>query len=123
MKQRVGRCLCVAAGLLALPVAASAQSHAYTTSWVNVRAGPASDYPIVTQLPGGVPVTVMGCIGNFQWCDIAGPNLRGWVYASLLSSPYQGRNVPLMNHGTLIGLPIVGFSMADYCGNYYRGRP
>ncbi|QQC64185.1 SH3 domain-containing protein [Paraburkholderia ginsengisoli] len=123
MKQHLVRCLYMAAGLLALPGAADAQSQAFTSSTVNVRAGPASDYPIVAQLPGGVPVTVMGCLSNYQWCDVAAPNLRGWVYASRLSSPYQGGNVPLMNYGTVLGLPILGFSIADYWGNYYRGRP
>ena len=123
MKQHLVQCLYLAAGLLALPTVASAQSQAFTTSSVNVRAGPAADYPIVAQLPGGVAVTVMGCLSNFQWCDVAGPNLRGWVYASRLSSPYQGNNVPLMNYGTVIGLPVLGFSIADYWGNYYRGRP
>ncbi|MFT4070043.1 SH3 domain-containing protein [Paraburkholderia sp.] len=122
MKQQRMVGLYLAAGLLALPALASAQSQAYTTSRVNVRAGPASDYPIVTQLPAGVPVTVMGCLGNYQWCDVAAPNLRGWVYASLLSSPYQGGNVPL-SYGATIGLPIIAFSITDYWGNYYRGRP
>ncbi|OLL30453.1 peptide-binding protein [Burkholderia sp. SRS-W-2-2016] len=123
MKQKLVLGCYVAAGLLALPVAADAQSQAYTTSRVNVRAGPASDYPIVTQLPGGVPVSVMGCLSNYQWCDVATPNVRGWVYASLLSSPYQGGNVPLMNYGAAIGLPILAFSLSDYWGNHYRGQP
>jgi len=109
--------------VLGLSVVASAQSQAYTTSRVNVHAGPAADYPIVTQLPAGVPLTVMGCLGNFHWCDVAAPNLRGWVFAARLSVPYQGGNVPLVNYGTVIGLPIVGFAIADYWGNYYRGRP
>ena len=77
----------------------------------------------MTQLPGGVPVTVMGCISNYQWCDVAAPNLRGWVYAARLSYPYQGSNVPVMSYGTVIGLPIVTFSIGTYWGNYYRGRP
>lgn len=123
MKQRLVRCLCAVAGVLALPAAACAQSQAYTNGTVNVRAGPASDYPIVTQLPGGVPVTVMGCISNYQWCDVAAPDLRGWVYAGRLSYPYQGGNVPVMTYGTVIGLPIVTFSIGTYWGNYYRGRP
>jgi uncharacterized protein YraI len=123
MQQHLVRCLYVAAGLLALPAAASAQSQAYTNSVVNVHAGPASDYPVVQQLPGGVPVTVMGCLSNYQWCDVAGPNLRGWVYASRLNSPYQGSNVPLMTYGGMLGLPIVAFSINEYWGNYYRGRP
>jgi uncharacterized protein YraI len=112
----------IAAGLLTLPGVANAQSQAYTNSGTNVRAGPASDYPIVTQLPAGVPVSVMGCLSNYQWCDVAAPNLRGWVYASRLSSPYQGGYMPL-NYGATLGLPILAFSIADYWGNYYRGRP
>ncbi|MEX3785398.1 SH3 domain-containing protein [Paraburkholderia sp. BR14374] len=114
--------LYMAAGLLILPGVASAQSQAYTNSGTNLRAGPASDYPIVAQLPGGVPVTVMGCLSNYQWCDVATPNLRGWVYASRLSSPYQGYNMPL-NYGAALGLPILAFSINDYWGNYYRGQP
>ncbi|NYH12912.1 SH3 domain-containing protein [Paraburkholderia bryophila] len=117
------RCLYAAAGLLAVSAGAHAQSQAYTSSTVNVRAGPASDYPIVAQLPGGVPLTVMGCLSNYQWCDVAAPNLRGWVYAGRLTYPYQGGNVPVMNYGTVIGLPIVTFSIGAYWGNYYRGRP
>lgn len=123
MKRHLMPWLYAAAGLLALPAVASAQSQAYTNSSVNVRAGPARDYPVVTQLPGGVPVTVMGCISGYQWCDVAAPNLRGWVYAGRLSYPYQGSNVPVMSYGTVIGLPIVTFSIGTYWGNYYRGRP
>ena len=123
MKQHLVRCMYAAVSLLALPAVASAQSQAYTNGTVNVRAGPASDYPVVTQLPGGVPVSVMGCISNYQWCDVAAENLRGWVYAARLSYPYQGSNVPVMSYGTVIGLPIVTFSIGTYWGNYYRGRP
>ncbi|WP_244322712.1 SH3 domain-containing protein [Paraburkholderia dipogonis] len=123
MKQHLVRCLYAAAGVLALPAVACAQSQAYTNTTVNVRAGPAPDYPVVTQLPGGVPLSVMGCISNYQWCDVAAPNLRGWVYAGSLSYPYQGANVPVMNYGMVIGLPIVTFSIGAYWGDYYRGRP
>ncbi|MGF6411756.1 hypothetical protein OKW37_003426 [Paraburkholderia sp. MM5482-R2] len=51
MQRRLVIGLCMAAGLLILPGAASAQSQAYTNSGSNVRAGPAADYPIVAQLP------------------------------------------------------------------------
>jgi uncharacterized protein YraI len=111
------------AGLLALPGVSFAQQQAYTNSPVNMHAGPAGDYPIVTQLPGGVPVTVMGCISGYTWCDVVVPNLRGWVYAGRLSYPYQGGNVPILTYGTTIGLPIVTFSIGSYWGSYYRGRP
>ena len=106
-----------------MPGVTFAQQQAYTNSPVNMRAGPAGDYPIGTQLPGGVPVTVMGCISGYSWCDVVVPNLRGWVYAGRLSYPYQGGNVPILTYGPTIGLPIVTFSIGAYWGSYYRGRP
>ena len=112
-----------AAGLLILPGMASAQSQAYTTSPVNLYAGPAQDYPVVSQLPAGVPVAVMGCVSGYTWCDVAIQDQRGWVYAGYLNYPYQGNNVQLLNYGTAIGLPIVTFSIGTYWGSYYRGRP
>jgi uncharacterized protein YraI len=117
---------CLYAGLTSLllvPAAAIAQTQAVTNGSVNLRAGPARDYPVVSQLPGGAPVTVMGCVAGYTWCDVALPNLRGWMYAGRISYPYQGNPVPVLNYGTVIGLPIVTFSIGTYWGNYYRGRP
>lgn len=121
------RALCAAlagaAMLSMLSGPASAQSQAYTSTPVNLYAGPAQDYPLVAQLPAGYPVTVYGCVSGYSWCDVATPQARGWVYAGSLSYPYQGSNVPLMTYGTAIGLPIVTFSLGAYWGSYYRGRP
>ena len=122
-KRVVSGLLAGAAGLLALPGVAFAQSQAYTNSPANLYAGPADDYPPVSQLPPGAPVTVMGCVSGYTWCDVATPDLRGWVYAGDLSYPYQGSNVPILSYGTAIGLPIVTFSIGTYWGSYYRGRP
>lgn len=124
MRKRVLRGLLAGAtGLLALPGQAFAQAQAYTNSPVNLYAGPAEDYPVVSQLPPGAPVTVMGCVSGYTWCDVAAPDLRGWVYAGDLSYPYQGSNVPILTYGTVIGLPVVTFAIGAYWGNYYRGRP
>ena len=79
------------AGLLALPGVAFAQQQAYTNSPVNMCAGPAEDYPAVAQLPGGVPVTVMGCVSDYSWCDVVVPNLRGWVYRGRSQLSVSGR--------------------------------
>ena len=122
-RQFVQCCYAGLTSLLLVPAAAFAQTQAVTNSPVNLRAGPARDYPVVSQLPGGAPVTVMGCVAGYTWCDVALPNLRGWVYAGRISYPYQGNPVPVLNYGTAIGLPIVTFSIGTYWGNYYRGRP
>lgn len=122
-RQLVQCCYAGLTALLLVPAAAFAQAQAVTNSSVNLRAGPARDYPVVSQLPGGLPVTVMGCIAGYSWCDVATPNLRGWVYAGRLNYPYQGNPVPVLGYGNAIGLPIVTFSIGTYWGNYYRGRP
>jgi uncharacterized protein YraI len=123
LRQWVQCCYAGLTGLLLVPAAAFAQAQAVTNSPVNLRAGPARDYPVVSQLPGGLPVTVMGCVAGYSWCDVAAPNLRGWVYAARLNYVYQGNPVPVLSYGTAIGLPIVTFSIGTYWGNYYRGRP
>lgn len=112
------------AALMVLPGAASAQqTQAVINGSANLRAGPAKDYPLVAQLAPGTPVAVMGCVAGYSWCDVALPNLRGWVYAGRLNYAYQGGYVPVLNYGVTIGLPIVTFSIGSYWGNYYRGRP
>lgn len=111
------------ASLSVLCGAAFAQVEAYTNAPTYVYAGPAADYPAVAQLPEGVSLSVMGCVDGYTWCDVAAPDLRGWVYGGTLSSPYQGANVPLVTYGYQIGLPVVAFSVDSYWDQYYRGRP
>ena len=106
------------ASLMVLSGAAFAQVQAYTNAPVDVYAGPAPDYPVVAEVPEGVPLTVMGCVEGYSWCDVAAPDLRGWVYGGSLSYPYQGANVPVMTYGVQIGLPVVVFSVDSYWGHY-----
>jgi len=112
-------CVCAC---LTLPAIASAQT-AYLTTAVNIRAGPDSAYPVVARVAPGAPLTVFGCLADWNWCDVAaGPN-RGWVYAKFLVYPYQSRRLPIITYGPSLGLPIVTFSVGPYWDSYYRGRP
>jgi uncharacterized protein YraI len=112
----------LAAVLVAAPTISHAQL-AYTAKDVNLRAGPAREYPVVAVLRGGVELFVEGCLADYRWCDVvAGPN-RGWVYAGNIVYPYEGANVPLLTYGSRLGLGIVVFSVGSYWDNYYRGRP
>lgn len=122
-KQFVGAVFAGLAAMLAAPVPTFAQSQGFTSTTVNLYAGPAGDYPVVAQVPGGVSIAVMGCVAGYSWCDVSLPGLRGWVYGGYISYPYQGARVPLMNYGATIGLPILTFSLGTYWGNYYRDRP
>jgi uncharacterized protein YraI len=108
---------------LAIPTTAQAQ-YAQTAGWVNLRAGPARDYPLVASLPPGTPITVQGCIAGYSWCDVVGPaGERGWIYAGKIVYPYQAGYVPVIQYGAVIGIPVVTFVIGSYWGDYYRHRP
>ena len=109
--------------LAALPAASYAQQLAYTSKDVKLRAGPSTDYPIVAIVPGGVPLTVEGCLSDYRWCDVvAGPD-RGWVFAGNIVYAYQGVNVPLLTYGAAIGIGILAFNLDSYWDEHYRARP
>jgi uncharacterized protein YraI len=113
----------VVAALALAPVCSYAQWGGYAARSLNLRAGPATEYPLVVRVPAGVPISVQGCLSDYQWCDvIAGPN-RGWVYANNLYYPYQGASVPVLTYGAVIGIGIVAFAVGSYWDAYYRGHP
>lgn len=106
----------VTAALVVLPAAAEAAGPAvaYTTANLNMRAGPGTNYPVITTVPRGGGVTVFGCTADFSWCDAAFANAKGWVSGRYLSyggnGIYYGRPIP--NAGIGIGVP-----------RYYRDYP
>ena len=106
----------------ALPLTAMAQ-EARSTKWVNLRAGPARDYPLVARLGPGTPLAVQGCTEGFGWCDVIAPSdVHGWIYAGNIAYPYQSADVPVLTYGAVIGFPIITFMIGDYWGRYYRDR-
>jgi uncharacterized protein YraI len=96
---------------------------AYTAKMVNVRAGPARDYPIVAVLPPGFPVGVQGCLPDYSWCDVIAEASRGWVYGGNINYAYQNSYVPVLNYGAIIGIGVLAFVLDDYWGRHYRNRP
>lgn len=124
MKHAIVRCICIGfLGLTALSGTAAAQSEAYTNAPANLRAGPAPDYPLVAAIPAGTLVSVIGCLGDYSWCDVALPGVRGWIYAGRLSYPYEGGDVAVLDYGAWIGYPVVTFALVPYWDHFYRNRP
>jgi uncharacterized protein YraI len=117
------RMLGVLTALLAGAPAISYAQVAYTDRDINLRAGPAVEYPVVAILPAGIPISVEGCLSDYRWCDVVAGADRGWVYAGNIVYPYQGARVPVLTYGAVIGLGILAFSVANYWDNHYRGRP
>jgi uncharacterized protein YraI len=101
---------------------AHAQQEAFTAKSVHLRAGPARDYPVVAVLAPQVGVTVLGCLSNYVWCDVAvGPH-RGWVYAPNLRYYYQSDYVPLPSVAAAVGVGVLVFVLDDYWHDHYRER-
>jgi uncharacterized protein YraI len=68
---------------LAWSTGASAQEFAQATGNVNMRTGPGTSYGIITTIPAGAPIQLLGCPG---WCQVIYAGRQGWV-----SSNYVGR--------------------------------
>ncbi len=123
MNRIAQRWLAVGAFALALPLAASAQ-QAFARNTVNLRAGPAGNYPLIATIGAGQPFEVLGCTSGYSWCDVVMPDgLRGWVYAQSVDYAYEQRRVPIATYGAAIGIPLVTFAIGSYWGNNYRDRP
>ncbi len=114
--------LALAASVLG-PLADAAAAPGTTTAPVYLRAGPSPAYPVVTTLPPGAQLEVLGCVEDWAWCDVAWGAARGWVSAGYLAFPYAGPPAPLYRYGPSIGLTIVPFEFGPYWGRYYRDRP
>ena len=126
INRTIGRLAIIAAmalGLASLSAGAARAADAYTNTRVSMRAGPSSDYPRVMTLNAGTPVTIYGCLQDYTWCDTSFQNARGWVAAPYLTYPYQGDRVAIPAFGAQLGLAVLNFSLNDYWGSYYRGRP
>jgi uncharacterized protein YraI len=110
-----------AAAMLASSTWASAQ-EAFTTSDVNMRAGPGSRYPVVTTIPSDREVFIHGCLSNWDWCDVSWRRNRGWVFSDNLEALYRSRRIGFDEYRTFVDIPFVSFSFG-YWDRHYRNRP
>lgn len=109
--------------LAAGATAASASAVAVSTANVNLRAGPAASYPVVTVVPQGARIVTHGCVAGYTWCDVAFGPYRGWVYASYIQVVYEGGPVVLSAAvAPALGVTVVSYSRA-YWDTYYVAQP
>lgn len=119
--RRLLLCASVAAAM-ALPATAMAASSAVTTTNLNLRAGPGTEYPAVDTIPEGARLRIRGCISGYNWCDVVWRGERGWAQGDYLAALYRGHRVVVIDEGPEIGLPIIAFNIGTYWRSHYRHR-
>ena len=115
--------LALAAGMLAASPSFAARTNAYAITNVNQRAGPGTEYPVIVTVPASAPITILGCVGDYAWCDVLYQGNRGWMRAIYLKGLYQGGYYALSNYAPQMRFAIVKFDINTYWGSYYRTRP
>lgn len=113
----------LAASAIVFSVPAWAESYAFVSTAVNLRAGPRLGYPTLHVLRPGLRVEVHGCLDDYSWCDVSALDYRGWVYANYLDYNNGNRRVTIANYGPQIGITVVAFGLLNYWSQHYRQRP
>ena len=114
--------LAFSAGGMLLAANAAFAAPGFTTTTVNLRAGPDTDYPSIGVLPPGLEVSIEGCIEGWSWCDVTVDGDRGWVAGDFLQYEYESRRVYVREYGPRVGIPFVTFSLGNYWNTYYGHR-
>ncbi|MEN3794011.1 DUF1236 domain-containing protein [Fulvimarina sp. MAC3] len=91
------RTTALAAGALSIAAFAATPSMAQTavssTTDLNVRAGPGSNYGIVGVIPNGDAATLDGCTEGGEWCRVTVNGTQGWAFANYLTTDVEGQQV------------------------------
>ena len=111
-------------GAMQSPVEAqAARPNGYPVTNVNLRAGPGTDYPVIVTVPQRAPISILGCLGDYAWCDVFFQGSRGWMRSIYLSGYYQGHYYSLGDYAPRLGYRTVSFDIEGYWGSNYRNRP
>ena len=115
--------LLVAGGVLATPAAAQEEANGYPITDVNLRAGPGTEYPVLVTVLTDAPITILGCLEDYAWCDIIFEEHRGWMRSIYLAGYYDGEYYLLSDYAPDLGYQTVTFDVAAYWNSNYRDEP
>ncbi len=122
MKFRTGVAATALIAACAIPGSALAQ-EAFATTDLNMRAGPGPEYPVVDFIATNEPVTIHGCTGGGNWCDVTAGGARGWAYSEYLAYETAGNAVILPQAPAEYAVPTVTYQTETYWDDHYRDRP
>jgi uncharacterized protein YraI len=104
------------------PGVAQAQS-ARTNSSVNLREGPGTNYSVITTIPSGAYVRILGCTAGYQWCGVDYAGIEGYSagrYLTVTSGQYSGQLITAVGVGVALSVPLWRY---DYWRPRYYHRP
>jgi len=120
-------CLVLSAGFVLgaglATTAAAQQPNGYPITDVNLRAGPGTEYPVILTVPADAPITILGCVPDYTWCDSVFQDRRGWMRSTYLSGYSEGDYYLLRDYAPDLGYRRVTFDIDAYWDNYYRDEP
>lgn len=120
----LGAAVAIATGaMLSTAQAQPMRPNGYPVTNVNLRAGPGTEYPVIVTVPVRAPITILGCLPNYSWCDSIFQGNRGWMRSIYLSGYYQGNYYSLGDYAPRLGYRTVSFDIEGYWGSNYRNRP
>jgi uncharacterized protein YraI len=107
----------ILAGASALAAVVAAPSMAMALSAVavtdlNMRAGPGSQYPIVTTIQGNDAVQIVGCLPEAPWCQVNWQGHQGWSYSEYLAITETDERIFVPQARSVLDIPIVAFEGA-----------
>jgi uncharacterized protein YraI len=97
--------------------------NGYPVTNVNLRAGPGTYYPALLVVPSRAPISILGCLGDYTWCDVVFQGNRGWMRSIYLQGWYRGYYYALRDYAPRLGYRVVSFDLRPYWDANYRGRP
>ncbi len=100
-----------------------ARPNGYPVTNVNLRAGPGTYYPAILVVPARAPISILGCLGDYTWCDVIFQGNRGWMRSIYLQGWYRGYYYSLRDYAPRLGYRVVSFDIGPYWDANYRERP
>jgi uncharacterized protein YraI len=109
------------AAVIAAPSMAMALDAVAVTD-LNMRAGPGSQYPIVTTIQSNGSVEILGCLEQAKWCQVNWQGNQGWAYSEYLAVTETGEQIFVPQARSVLDIPVVAFQgAADVAGAAVTG--
>ncbi len=81
--------------------------NGYSTSHLNLRSGPGTQYPVIGVMETNVRSDITGCLADYSWCSVNVAGLSGWASAEYLVVDQGGAIMQVDVQGAATGIPVV----------------